>query len=71
MLADLLKRIELAFWNSVIDLMSSHPWFQNMIRKIYAYLSDRQLHGLIIFFGVACISGFLGGMLVYYLIHLF
>jgi len=71
MLCDVLKKIELAFWNMAINLMSSHPWFQNLIRKVYAYLSDRHLHGLVIFLAVACLSGFLGGMLLFYLVHLF
>ena len=71
MLGNLPKRIELAFWNLVIPLMSNHPGFQYLIRRFYAYISDRETHGLIIFLGVACITGFLGGMLLFYLVHLF
>ena len=63
--ANLSRRMELAFWDMIIYMLSESPWARRMVRSIYSIMPKESLQDSMKLLAMLALLGFASGILFY------
>ncbi len=65
------NRIELAFWDVVIEYLGESETLRNLVRQGYHFTRDKETLKTLLALGVMAVAGFFTGVMLFMAVQLF